>query len=377
VKIAFDARYLNLRTSGVGTYCDSVLRALGELEPSLEFLLITREKGLVANLPELRASELVFRPKPRSLRTAYELSLRLRRERFDVFHGPFNLLPSGLRRPSVVTVHDLMQIENPANIAKSRFVQNTAGLFWRTRLRHAVEHATRVVTVSEATRDTLFEYFPKVTEERVVAAPLGVNPYFFESPTPEQLELVTQRIGPGPFVLNVGNESPHKNHARAIQAFVEAFKDRPELRFVIVRRMVRHDRELLELLERPDVASRVVLLDYTELPMLRALYKLARVFFFPSWVEGFGIPVLEAMAMGTVVVTSNRSALREVAGDAAVTMSPFSVTEMASALRRAEADESLRHDLVDRGLRRARQFTWKQCAETTLKVYEAARRSGT
>ena len=90
--------------------------------------------------------ELVLDAHPRSMRTLYHLPLRLRRERFDLFHGPFNILPSGLAAPTVVTIHDLMQLQNPGNIAKSRFVQNTAGLFWRTRIRHAVTHATRVLT---------------------------------------------------------------------------------------------------------------------------------------------------------------------------------------------------------------------------------------
>lgn len=296
MKIAFDARYLNLKTSGVGTYCEKLLRALGQIEPSLEFLLVTREPGLLDRLPELRGSELVLNAPPRSLRTLHQLPLLLRRHAFDLFHGPFNLLPSGLHAPSVVTIHDLMQLQNPANIAKSRFVQQTAGLFWRTRLRHAVRHATRIVTVSHATRDAVFEYFPNTPEAGVVAAPIGVDPYYFAEPNEHELRLARERIGPGPFVFTVGNESPHKNHKRAVLAFLQAFPAPNPMRFVLVRRLLRHDPDLMALLSDPDVQRRVVLLDYTEAPLLRALYRLSRVFFFPSWVEGFGIPILEAMA---------------------------------------------------------------------------------
>jgi glycosyltransferase involved in cell wall biosynthesis len=275
-----------------------------------------------------------------------------------------------------VTVHDLMQLQNPDNIAKSRFVQQTAGLFWRTRLRHAIRHATRILTVSQATRDAVFEYFPNTLEERVVAAPIGVDPYFCVTPSADELDLARQRVGPEPFVFSVGNESPHKNHKRAIQAFVEAFPAPSPMRFVIVRRLIRHDSELEALLLAPHVGERVVLLDYTELPLLRALYRLARVFFFPSWVEGFGIPILEAMAQGTPVVTSDRNALVEVASDAAETVSPFSVHDMAAALRHVERDEARREALVTRGHARVREFTWGRCAEATLRVYEDAVRSG-
>jgi glycosyltransferase involved in cell wall biosynthesis len=377
VKIAFDARYLNTKTSGVGTYSEKLLRALAQVEPNLEFLLVTRAPGLLDRLPELRGSELVLDAPPRSLRTLHQLPLQLRRHTFDLFHGPFNILPSGLSAPSVVTLHDLMQLQNPENIAKSRFVQQTAGLFWRTRIRHAVKNATRIVTVSRATRDAVFEFFPSTPEQRVVAAPIGVDPYFFAEPGEHELALARERVGSDPFVFTVGNESPHKNHRRAILAFIEAFPAPSPLKFVIVRRLVRHDPELLALLDHPNVKGRVVLLEYTEQPMLRALYRLARVFFFPSWVEGFGIPILEAMAQGTPVVTSDRNALLEVAADAAETVSPFSVQAMAEGLVRIERDEERRTTLVGRGHARAREFTWGRCAEATLSVYEEAIRGGT
>jgi glycosyltransferase involved in cell wall biosynthesis len=323
-------------------------------------------------LPEVRATEVVLDAQPRSLGTLYQLPRVLRRQAFDLFHGPFNILPSGLTAPTVVTVHDLMQLQNPENIAKSRFVQQTAGLFWRTRIRHAVKNATRIVTVSSATRDAVFEYFPNTAEERVVAAPIGVDPYFFAAPSDDELRLAQQRAGPEPFVFTVGNESPHKNHRRAILAFVEAFPAPSPMRFLIVRRLIRHDPDLVALLDDPRVKGRVVLLDYTELPLLRALYRLARVFFFPSWVEGFGIPILEAMAQGTAVVTSNRNALLEVAGDAAETVSPFSVRAMSEALVRVDQDDAHRKALIERGQARAREFTWGRCAEATLRVYEQA-----
>lgn len=371
MRVAFDARYLNARTSGVGTYCRSLLTELCDLDPSLEFLIVTRKKGLLDTLPRVRGEELVFDAHPRSMRTLYHLPLRLRRERFDLFHGPFNILPSGLSAPMVVTIHDLMQLQNPEAIARSRFAQNTAGLYWRTRIRHAVTHANRVLTVSNATRDVVFEFFQNVDESRVVAAPIGLDPYYFATPSRDELALARSRVGERPFLLTVGNESPHKNHRRAILAFMKAFADTP-YRFVIVRRLLRHDPDLVALLSDPAVQRRIVTLGYEESPVLRALYHLAEAFFFPSWVEGFGIPILEAMATGTPVITSDRSALAEVAGDAALKVSPYSVDGMSDALRRIASDTALRGDLIARGRERASQFTWRRCAETTLETYHAA-----
>ena len=229
-----------------------------------------------------------------------------------------------------------------------------------------------IAAVSAATRDALLERFPMLEEDRVSVTPNGVDVRFFEEPSAEAVELARSRVGQGPFVLSVGNESPHKNHERGILAFMKAFEQIPELRFVIVRRAVRHDPRMVRLLRRADVAQRVILLDHVELAELVALYHLAEVFFFPSWVEGFGIPILEAMASGTPVVTSDRSAPAEAAGDAALLASPFSVREMAAALGRAHADQRIRGRLVELGKRRAREFSWRRSAEATLEAYARA-----
>ncbi|HEX2730824.1 MAG TPA: glycosyltransferase family 1 protein [Polyangiaceae bacterium] len=373
MKIVVDARYLGGADSGVGNYSRHLLTELVNLDPSLELTLIVRRQGSAGELLAQRCRELVFRAAPRSISTLYWLPQRIGALGADLFHGPFNILPSGLPCPGVVTIHDIMQLQNPNNIAKSRFVQQTAGLFWRTRIRHAVTHASRVFAVSEATRDALLEYFPSLPEQRVVVTPNGVDPYYFETPSQTELESARSHYPSGRrLFLCVGNESPHKNHFRAIQAFVDAFGKSERHHLVIVRRLVRHDSELERLLAEPAVKARVTLLDHVDRPTLRALYAVAHVFFFPSWIEGFGIPILEAMAVGTPVLTSDRNALCEVAGDAALMTSPFSPMQMAQALQRLDSDNALRERLVLAGKRRAAEFSWRRCAEATLLGYHAA-----
>ncbi len=376
MKIAFDARYLNGPSSGIGTYCLNLLRELLRLDPELRLLLVTREAGLKRRFESDRCDELVFRAHPRSFSTLYRLPRRLRNHSFDLFHGPFNILPSGLDCPSVVTIHDIMQLQNPANIATSTLVQQTAGLFWRTRIRHAAEHASHVVAVSETTRDAVLEYFPRLSADRVTVTANGVDPYFFEEPTEAESAQARAMVGDTPFVLCVGNESPHKNHHRAVEAFMCAFAGQSH-RFVLVRRSVRRDGRMQALLRRPEVAAQCLVLEHVDLAVLRALYRSARIFFFPSWIEGFGIPILEAMASGTPVVTGDRSAPAEVAGDAAAKASPFDVGQLADALRRVDTDEALRGELIERGRARASEFTWERCARATLAAYQATLRRGT
>ena len=376
MKLAFDARYLGGASSGIGTYSGHLLRELLQLDRELDLTLIASRRGATEALLSERCRELVFRAAPRSFSTLYRLPIKLRGRGIDLFHGPFNILPSRLPCAGVVTIHDIMQLQNPNNIAKSRFVQQTAGRFWRTCIRHAVARAARVLAVSHATRDALLEYFPELPEDRVSVTPNGVEAYFFEAPCAAELEQA-RRLVPADrrVVLSVGNESPHKNHHRAVQAFMQAFGERETHHFVLVRRWVRRDSALVKLLCQTEVASRVTLLGHVDRSTLRALYQLAHIFFFPSWVEGFGIPILESMAVGTPVLTSDRSAPLEVAGDAALTASPFSVQQMAQALRTLDSDQRTRRRLVEQGRARTAAFSWKQCATATLEAYRAALRS--
>ena len=178
-----------------------------------------------------------------------------------------------------------------------------------------------------------------------------------------------------PFVLCVGQGSPRKNHVRAIKAFLKAFSPNDPVGLILVRRLDRPDPALSLLLKDPDVQQRVIFLDYIDREMLRALYRKALLFFFPSYVEGFGLPLWEAMACGCPTVTANRGAMKEVAGKASLLCSPFSLAEMSNALRKCGTDPLLRHKLINAGYHRILDYTVKEAALKTLQVYdELARR---
>lgn len=138
---------------------------------------------------------------------------------------------------------------------------------------------------------------------------------------------------------------------------------------VLVRRFERWDRPMTSLLAREDVRSHVIVLPFIPKEVLRALYCRARIFFFPSWVEGFGLPILEAMACKTPVLAANISAPAEVAGDAALLADPFSVDALSAALLRLDAEEGLRHDIIAKGLQRIHDYSWAESAKQTLELY--------
>jgi len=370
MRVAFDARYLTSKSSGISTYQRNLVREMLIADPDLHLILITRTHGVARQFDSDRCQEWIYDVEPRSIRTLYGLPRRIRSKSFDLFHATFNIIPAGLQKPVVVTMHDIMQVQDPANIDLRWHVQYTAGLFWRIGMQRAIYGADRIVTVSEATRDAIMERFTDVSADKFSVTHLGSDPFFTEPAQTVDLKRARESLGfENPFVLTVGNESPHKNHYRAVQAFMKASERAPELRFVIVRRSVRHDRRLHDLLQDPDVAARVRLFDEVDRPLLRALYQSAKIFFFPSWVEGFGLPVLEAMASGCAVITGDRSATAEVAGDAAVKVSPYDVSAMTDALLEVNSGIEVREKLIRAGRERVATFSWAKTAEATLTAY--------
>jgi len=377
MKIALDARYLNQGWGGISTYTENLLRGMLEIDHSFQALLITRKPGLAARFDAERCTDFIFDVEPRSLRTIHLLPWHLKKivkkKGISLFHGPFNILPSGLGIPAVVTVHDAMNIQKPSDIDSRILYRYTAGLFWRSRIRHAVRSANAILTNSWTTGQALLEAFPRLSEDEITVTRLAVDPYFECEEVDDTEHLVREILGGRfSFVLVVGNESPHKNHFRAVEAFLKAFGDDPALKLVLVRRFLRPQRRLEELLSGSRAKGRVIVLGAVDKAVLRALYRHALLFFFPSYVEGFGLPILEAMANGCPVLTGNRSAPAEVAGNAALTVSPFDVDEMSAALRRLAGDESLRKKLFIAGKARIREFNWAKTAAATLDVYRQA-----
>ncbi len=182
--------------------------------------------------------------------------------------------------------------------------------------------------------------------------------------------LIAHLVEPGtPFVLTVGQGKPYKNHLNAVRGFLEAFGDRPDYRMVLVRRDVVRDKALAALLRSPPARAQVLAVPYVTPMVLNALYNTARIVLHPSYYEGFGLPLLEAMAVGTPLVTSNLSSMPEVAGPAALLVSPADYRAMAEAMLTLDQDNALREKLIAAGHTQLERFSWSNCARATLAVY--------
>ena len=293
---------------------------------------------------------------------------RYSRERaFDVL-----FLPAGNRRlpvyspcPTVGTVHDFSSLHMPGKY-------NRAHLFYITHvLPFLIRRLTRVLTVSESSKRDIVEY-ARVPEEKVTVTPLAADPnvYFPRDPREALALIPTRHAVRPPFILYTSRiEHPGKNHARLIRAFAELKRrDRIPHQLVLTGADRERAEEVHRTAEESGFAKDILFTGFVANQDLPLLYQAADLFVFPSLYEGFGLPILEAMACGTPVACSNVSSMPEVAGDAAILFDPADEASIASAMRRIITGTDLRKDLAARGLERSRQFSWARTAAQTLRV---------
>ena len=314
--------------------------------------------------------------KPWRMRVLLSHFLHLSQDRLfpnvDLFHATDNLLPRLAGVKSVFTLHDLVHRFYPETLSTLNrwFLTIMMGRFLRT--------ADMVISDSENTkRDAVRMY--GVDESKIRVIHDGVNARFHPVEAETIIAAREQYALPERFLLFVGTIEPRKNLISLLEAFAtlrEESNDQESAiggsKLVIVGKKGWKYDDFFRRLRGLGLEGEVLFPGFVPDKDLPAVYSAADLFVFPSLYEGFGLPVLEAMACGTPVVCSNTSSLPEVAGDAALLVEPYDVRELKDALARLLADASLRGGLVDRGLRRVTQFTWQKTAEQTLAVYRQA-----
>ncbi len=281
----------------------------------------------------------------------------------SLLHSPdFTLPPVRRGTRTLLTVHDLSFVRTPEAA--------TPGLraYLNAAVPRSVRHADHVLADSLATRQDLIELY-QTPPGKISVLYSGVDQRF--RPITDRLALQQVRdryeIGDVPFVLSVGTIQPRKNYERLIEAFRRSAIS--DLQLVIAGGKGWLDHSIYQQVSAAGMEDRIRFVGFVEDGDLPALYSAAHVFAFPSLYEGFGLPVLEAMACGVPVITSNVSSLPEVVGDAAVSIDPFDVDALAQALERVTHDTVLRRRLAQQGLERASQFTWENAARQLREHY--------
>jgi glycosyltransferase involved in cell wall biosynthesis len=282
----------------------------------------------------------------------------------ELMHSLASTAPLGGRFRRVVTIHDLIY---------ARFPEAHAGIRdrgMRVLVPGAARRSDRVIADSQSTRDDLVRLLGLEAGE-IDVVPLGLGAVRRAAPMPERELRERLRLGSREILLSLSAKRPHKNLRTLLDALAEiAAEDRPLL--VLPGYATAHEAELREHARAQGIEDDVRFPSWISAEELEGLWSIARAFVFPSLYEGFGLPVLEAMAREVPVACSRASSLPEVAGDAALLFDPASATQIATALRRLLSDGALREQLRERGRLRAREFTWQRSAQLTLDSYARA-----
>ena len=369
MRIAFDGTTLTPGRTGVGYYTEHLLQHLArEVANTGDEIVVLSNQPIETQLP-LPPHVRVHDGHRFPIRIGW-MQLRAARAldavRPDVAHFTNGMMPFGSTVATVVTVHDMSLRLYPRCHPVRRLLLN------RPLMHVAIRNAQSIVTVSNSARRDLLRLHG-VPADRVSVVHEAASPVFRPIADRARLDDVRARYGlPPRFMLYVGTIEPRKNLSRLMAAFATARRAGIPHHLVCVGPYGWASRDLSGHIERLGIRDAVHFTGYVPFDHLPSIYNLGDFFAFPSLYEGFGLPVVEAMASGVPVLTSNTSSLGEIAGDAAETIDPTDTEAIADAIRRLATDPDLRRDRSERGLRRARTFSWTQTARQMLAVYHRA-----
>lgn len=372
MKIAVSAQLLNTahtyRGAGVSNYSQNLLRALGRVDSRHRFIAFINDPHFQAEGVHLvRTRWPAARPLARILWEQTVQPLALKRMDADLVHGLVNVLPLAANAPGVVTVHDLSFVHMPEKFPPAK-------RFYLERLcRASVHKARRVIAVSRQTAEDLISCFD-VKADRIEVVYNGVAAHFRPQQEGEPPAALAQ-FQVRPFLLYVGTLEPRKNLVRLVDAFARWRQMRPsaqEVDLVLAGAKGWYHQAIFRRVQELDLGPVVHFPGFIRAQELPFWYRAAAAFVYPSLFEGFGLPVLEAMACGTPVICSDAASLGEVAGDAALIAGAEDTRAWVAALDALFTQPGLAQDLARRGLARAQRFTWERTAAETIAVYEAA-----
>ena len=364
MKIGYDAKRAFLNTSGLGNYSRTALNALQKYFPENDYCLFTPEEktGL---LEEQNKFEIVTPPTStssikRSIWRSFQLSTEIEKREVNVFHGLSNELPKGLHKtsiPSLVTIHDLIFIRYP------QFYKTLDRAIYFRKTKYACSAATKILAISEQTKSDIIDFIG-TSPEKIEVMHQAISPLFFYNSACSEIRLKYKL--PSDFILAVGTIEERKNQLSILKAVLDQNLDIP---VVFVGNPTSYCNDIHKFIAEKSIQKRVIFLKNIPEKDLAAIYQLANLSIYISVFEGFGLPVIEAMACGCPVITSNVSCLPETAGDAAILCSPNDTEELGAHIKSILDDDTFRDEMILKGKKRAVEFMPKKYAEKLISLY--------
>jgi glycosyltransferase involved in cell wall biosynthesis len=370
VRIAIDAHSVGARLGGNETYAINLIEALAEIDQSNQYTLFVTKPQAIDRFAHRWPNFKVRRTLPHTplVRIPLTLSRELRRRPVDLLHVQYTAPPLA-PCPVVATIHDLAFEHLPETFNRRSWMQ------LRLTVRRTARRAVRVITVSEYSRQDIIKTYG-VDADRITVTPEAASETFARVTDETDLQMVRERYGiERYYILSLCSIQPRKNLVRLIEAYSLLHRLHPEGKLpqlVLAGKRGWLDNETLRAAQADNVSPSIRFTGYVAPEHLNALYSGATCFVYPSYFEGFGLPILEAMKCGAPVIAGDRTSIPEVAGEAALLFDPFDTSSLVEALKRVLNDSEFRRTLSARGLQRASEFHWKTTARLTLTAYEKA-----
>lgn len=365
MRIGIDARKLD--DFGIGTHIRNLLKHLAKKDVQNTYLLFCPSRHEPFALPGQNFSKIVEDADKYSIKELIRLPLQMRYHKLDLFHAPHYVLPPLRPCKAVVTIHDLIHLRFPQYLPSS-------GAYYYAKLMMflATRSAEKIITVSQSSKQDIIEIL-KVPTDKVEVIYNGLGAGFKPVEKTMKTRQFLSGFGiTGNYLLYVGSFMAHKN-LRVLMNAYELLRNQQGFhhQLVLIGDRGKSKSELERLIKTRQWEDQVILTGFIHPEWLPVFYSSADVFVFPSLYEGFGLPPLEAMACGAPVITSNRSSLPEIVGNAGILVNPESPKEIAQAVWKVLSDKNLRDQLIKKGLEQVQQFSWEEAAQKTLAVYQS------
>ncbi|AYY86091.1 glycosyltransferase family 1 protein [Chryseobacterium indologenes] len=362
MKIAFDAKRFFHNTSGLGNYSRDLLRILSEYEPDNEYILLNKNKSE-------RGKEILERSNVKFAQTSkgnFSRQLKMGKDAqklgADIFHGLSGELPLKWdQKPikKVVTIHDLIFVRYPQYYS---FFDRKIH-FWK--FKKAAETADKIIAISEQTKRDIIDFL-KIPETKIDVIYQGCHKAFKEEQSPELIQAAKEKFNlPERFILNVGTIEDRKNLLNIVRAIHET-----DIPLIVVGRKTKYYQKIAAFLKKTKMENQVIFLEGVSMDELAVLYKLADIFVYPSFFEGFGIPVIEALFSKTVVVTSNTSCLPEAGGKDSVYIDPDNYLDLKAKIKFLWENESERKRREEKGFTFVQKFNDEPIARELMHFYQ-------
>jgi glycosyltransferase involved in cell wall biosynthesis len=379
---SIDCRYIRERPSGIGAYVQALVDRLPALAPDDRFHLWVSPLANRPLSPCANVVEQEVAAGANSLSTLLSPSGIADLNDVSVLHAPFNILGRGVKCATVVTIHDILWLMHPGWCEGVNLTTPFAYLFYRDGIMRAVNKASRIVSISHATADTLYQRWPHL-KDRIRVIHHGIEPRFVPPASRDDARSrARELIGiDRDYLFVMGQNSPSKNHAAVLQAFADAdLGDKVHL--VLLQRLYQQGRfglsrkqALYPLAEKLGLLDRVHWMSGVDDDEVVTLLQGAMALIQFSRFEGFGMPALEAAACGTPVIASDIAPLVEVLDGAGINV-PLTVSDLSAAIKQVGTEPSLRDELSQKGVERSRAFRWDTCAAEHLELYREAEAAG-